>query len=82
MFYGESVGISLVSVSQTITLQYDNLDVSGPAFIMDIQIGGEIVASATVAFGIGSQLYLGKAFAVSYGGLTYCGTFTNGMVSF
>lgn len=81
-YYAEAVGISLVSITQEITLSYDNLNVSGPAFIMDIQIGSEIVASVTVAFGVGSQLYLGKPFSITYEGVTYNGVFTNGTVVF
>jgi hypothetical protein len=79
-FYGEAVGISLVSVTHAITLRYDDLGVSGPAFIMDIQIGGEIVAAATVAFGLDTRLYLGKPFALEYLGQTYRGAFANGVV--
>jgi hypothetical protein len=82
LFYGESVGISFVSLNNSAVLRYNNLNVSGPAFIMDIDIGGQTVASATVAYGIGSSLYLNMPFSVTYLGQTYCGIFTNGKVSF
>jgi hypothetical protein len=68
-------------VTQAIKLEYDNLNVTGPAFVMNIQISGQIVASATVAFGT-SQTYLNKPFAVVYGGTRYCGTFMSGTVVF
>lgn len=80
-YYADAVGVSLVSVQQSMVFEYDNLNFSGPAFIMDIEIGGELVASATVALGIGSDTYLGKPFLIVYDGVSYCGIFINGTVS-
>lgn len=76
LYYGESVGISIVSVS-LMTIGYGNLNNSGPPFNMDIQIGGQVVAVATPWVG-----YLGNPFEIEYLGFKYCGQFVSGTVSF
>lgn len=78
-YFGEAVGVNIISGAQVV-LSYDNLDIAGPAFIMNIQIGSQIVASAGVAFGLDTRLYFGKPFSLTYLGVTYCGTFASGTV--
>lgn len=79
-WFGGSVGISIICPGSQVVLRYDNLDIAGPSFIMDIQIGGQIVAAATVAIGLDTRLYMGKPFSLTYLGVTYCGFFANGTV--
>lgn len=76
LFFGENVGVSVVSTEQ-VTLSYDNLNVSGLPFMMEIQLGGNLLASVTMATN-----YLNKTFAFTYQGVTYCGTFVSGAVTF
>lgn len=78
-YFGEAVGVNIISPTQVV-LSYDNFDIAGPAFIMNIQIGSQIVASAGVAFGLDTRLYFGKPFSLTYLGVTYCGTFASGTV--
>lgn len=68
-YYGESFGVSIVSVAQ-LTIQYQDLNNSFPAFTMDIQIGGEPVATVNAWTG-----YLNNNFEVEYLGVKYCGQF-------
>lgn len=79
-YFGEAVGVNIISGDGVqLTLGYDNLDVAGPAFRMQIQIDGQLVAGATVAIGL-EEIYIGKPFSLTRLGVTYCGTFTEGTV--
>lgn len=70
LYFGESIGISVVSIAE-LTIDYQNLNNSGPPFNMNIQIGGGIVAAVTAWTG-----YINNYFEVEYLGVTYCGQFT------
>jgi hypothetical protein len=76
LFFGESVGVSVISLEQ-VTLSFDNLNVSGLPFVIDIEVGGNLVASANMA-----PNYLNKKFSFTYQGIKYCGTFVSGIVYF
>ena len=75
MYYGESVGISVVSIAQFI-IRYENLNNSGPPFTMNVQIGGEEIASVVPWAG-----YIGNYFEVEYLGVVYCGQFASGTIN-
>lgn len=80
-YFGEAVGVNIISGDGIqLSLSYDDLDVAGPAFIMEIQIGGQTVAAATVPLGLDTRIYLNKPFSLTRLGVTYCGVFTNGTV--
>lgn len=76
-FYASVVGIAIISPYESATLSYNNLNTSGIAFVMDIQIGELVVASLSV-----SVPYLGSSFSFEYGGVLYCGTFAAGTLNF
>jgi hypothetical protein len=75
-YYVSTVGMSFVSGAPA-TLQYNDLGPAGLSISTDISIGGEIVAGIAP----GGD-YTGRPFAFTYGGVTYCGTFVDGLVSF
>lgn len=79
-YFGGAVGVSIICPGAEVVLKYDNLDIAGPSFIMDIQIGGQIIAAATVAIGLDTRLYIGKPFSLTYLDTTYCGVFASGTV--
>jgi len=76
LFFGENVGVSVVSLEQ-VTLSYDDLNVSGLPFVMNVEVEGNLVATANMA-----PNYLNRQFSFTYQGVTYCGTFVSGTVSF
>jgi hypothetical protein len=75
-YFGGAVGMILISGGPA-TLQYDFLEGAGISIATNIEIGGEVVAGIQP----GGD-YKGRPFAFTYGGVTYCGTFVDGLVSF